>query len=69
MHKWVFISIASITISGFVGMGYSEYLNYQKELKLTEMALEEYKAAIQNGLQQCVDNDRIVWKKECLPFE
>lgn len=69
MHKWVFISIAAITISGFIGFGISDYLNYQKELKIMEVELEKYKTAIQSGLQQCVDNDMVVWKKECVPFE
>ena len=69
MEKTVMIIIATITISGVFVQGVSEFLDYQKELRIKELNLEETKIAIQSGLQQCVDNDKIVWKKECMPFE
>lgn len=54
MDKWFFISMAILSVVAFIGMGIDKYSE--------NIAEAEFAKA---GLEQCVEDDKKVWKKDC----
>ena len=69
LEKAVIIGVVAVIFFGTSGTIASHWMSYNQTLEFRKMESEETKLAIQTGLQQCVDNDKMVWKKDCVPFE
>ena len=53
--KWASIMAVGIAFSIFLGASLMRYADSKVEIE-----------AAKNGLQQCLENNRILWKKECV---
>ena len=53
--KWSAIMAVGIALSIMLGASFLRYADSKVEIE-----------AAKNGLQQCLENNRTLWKKECL---
>ena len=59
----------ALFIIAFAVSAMSQFFEHTQTLDFKKYEFEEAKLAIQAGLQQCVDNKILTWKKDCYPFE